>query len=97
MIVALAVFAVYGYRLARNNWAHTFNTPPISYGWVTLSLPVCSVMMILTSVTKILKLVKNFNDDAYNVRKDNPPCGDALEEPAAVADAMTTEQPQAQA
>ena len=28
--------------------------------------------MIITCLTKIYKVVTHFNDDAYNVRKDNP-------------------------
>ncbi len=98
MMGALVLFAIYGYRLAVNNWNRTFNTLPISYGWVTLSLPVCSVMMILTASIKFFKVLTHFNDDAYNVRKDNPPYGVAQQPPAIPADALeTTEHPQAQA
>ena len=75
MIGALGVFANYGYHLALNNWTRTYNTLPISYGWVTLSLPVCSALMAFTCITKIFKVVKHFGDDAYNVRKDNPQYG----------------------
>jgi TRAP-type C4-dicarboxylate transport system permease small subunit len=72
MIGALALFAVKGYGLALGNWRRQFNTLPISYGWVSLSLPVCSVLMIFTALTKCVKIILHFADDSYNVRKDNP-------------------------
>ena len=75
MIAALALFARYGYRLAATNWIRTYNTLPISYGWVSLSLPVCSVMMIFTCITKLYKVIRNFHDDGYQVKKDNPAYG----------------------
>lgn len=91
MIGALALFAKYGYQLAVNNWARVYNTLPISYGWVSLSLPVCSVLMILTCLIKIFKLVQNFSDDSYHVKKDNLPYGvepSQSEEEAMVPDAL---------
>ena len=72
MIASLIVFAKYGFALAASNWKRFYNSLPISYGYVTLSLPVCSCLMILTCVIKIFKIMANFNDDSYNVRKDNP-------------------------
>lgn len=72
MIVSLAVFAKYGFQLAKGNWKRFYNSLPISYGYVTLSLPVCSLLMILTCVVKIGKVLTHFKDDSYNVRKDNP-------------------------
>lgn len=72
MIGALIVFAKHGFALAASNWKRFYNSLPISYGYVTLSLPICSLLMILTCTIKIFKIVTNFSDDSYNVRKDNP-------------------------
>jgi TRAP-type C4-dicarboxylate transport system permease small subunit len=72
MIFILALFVRGGFLLATRNWARSFNSLPISYGYVTLSLPVCSILMILTSVIKLIKVATHIKDDSYNVRKDNP-------------------------
>lgn len=72
MIGAFVIFTKGGYELAMLNWARTYNSLPISYGWATLSLPAGCVLMTITSAIKIIKILKNFNDDEYNVRKDNP-------------------------
>ena len=71
MIVAMALFIRYGVALASRNWLRFLNTLPISYGWVTLSFPVGCGMMIFTSIVKIAKILSHYNDDSYNVRKDN--------------------------
>jgi TRAP-type C4-dicarboxylate transport system permease small subunit len=72
MIFLMVLFVRGGFRLATRNWARSFNSLPISYGYVTLSLPVCSCLMILTSVIKLVKVATHIKDDRYNVRKDNP-------------------------
>ncbi len=71
MIGALALFAVNGFSLAGNNWSRIYNSLPISYGWITLSLPVCSVLMIITCLVKMVKLLRHFGNDGYRVRKDS--------------------------
>jgi TRAP-type C4-dicarboxylate transport system permease small subunit len=72
VIGALVMFAVKGFELAKGNWRRQFNSLPISYGWVSLSLPVCSLLMILTASIKAFKVLTHFNNDSYDVRKDNP-------------------------
>lgn len=72
MIGALVLFVQQGFVLAQSNWKRFYNSLPISYGWVTLSLPVCSCLMILTCCVKVGKIIMNFKDDSYNVKKDNP-------------------------
>ncbi len=72
MIFAFYIFATSGYTLAMDNWKRDYNTLPISYGWATISLPVGCVLMTITSAIKIAKVAMHFNDDSYNVRKDNP-------------------------
>lgn len=68
MITILCLLVVHGFPLAKMNWARAFNTLSISYGWVTLSLPVCSILMIITSMIKIVAVLRNFNNDAYTFK-----------------------------
>ncbi len=70
--VILAVLVNGGLTVIAKNPSRPFNTLPVPYSWVTMSLPACSVLMIFTCAVKIGKLLKRFRDDAYNVRKDNP-------------------------
>lgn len=70
MIGAFLLFAKSGFELAQANWKRGYNSLPISYGWATLSLPVSCVLMTITSCVKIGKIVINFQDDSYNVKKD---------------------------
>lgn len=65
MIAILSFFIVKGVKLANMNWARAFNTlSGVSYGWVTLSLPVCSAQMVLTCVLKLIAAFRNFGDDS---------------------------------
>ena len=72
IIGALLVFIPKGFQLASRNWARVINSLPLSYGFVTVSFPVASIMMIFTSILKIKNLAVNFKNDAYDVKKDNP-------------------------
>ena len=72
MIAAMLFFIRFGFQLAFRNWARFLNTLPISYGYVTISFPVACILMIFTSFLKIIKVVTNFKNDSYNVKKDNP-------------------------
>ncbi len=72
MIAAMFMFIQYGFALARSNWKRNFNSLPISYGWVTISLPVSCCLMIFTAILKIIKVVSRFDDDSYNIKNDNP-------------------------
>ena len=72
MIAAMMLIIRYGFQLAARNWPRFLNTLPISYGYVTISLPVSCILMIFTSTIKIKKVITNFKDDSYNVKKDNP-------------------------
>jgi TRAP-type C4-dicarboxylate transport system permease small subunit len=69
MIGAMLLFMRSGFVLANKNWKRTFNSLPISYGYVTLSFPVGCCLMIFTSILKIIKVVTHFKDDGYNVKK----------------------------
>jgi TRAP-type C4-dicarboxylate transport system permease small subunit len=72
IIGAMILFMRSGFILANRNWKRAFNSLPISYGYVTLSFPVCCCLMIFTSILKIFKVVSHFKDDSYNIRQDNP-------------------------
>lgn len=70
MICTLIMFIKFGYELAMSNWSRTYNTLKISYGWATLSLPVCSIFMIITALAKIYKTILHFNDSSFSLKKD---------------------------
>mgnify|MGYP002627209631 CR=1 FL=1 len=72
MLAVLGLFVVKGYQLARMNWLRFFNTLPISYGWATLSLPVCSVLMIITVLIKLTVTVMHFKDDSFSISMHDP-------------------------
>jgi TRAP-type C4-dicarboxylate transport system permease small subunit len=72
MITAMILFIRAGFTLANRNWKRSFNSLPVSYGWVTVSFPVGCCLMIFTSVLKSFKVITHFKDDSYNVKHDNP-------------------------
>ncbi|MDF1616858.1 TRAP transporter small permease [Petrocella sp. FN5] len=55
IIVVLFIFIVYGFNLSISSWQRSFQTLPISYSFVTLSLPVGSIFMLMSSFTNIYK------------------------------------------
>lgn len=81
MIATISLLIVKGVELAQMNWARFFNTLPISYGWATLSLPVCGAQMLLTIVIKMVVLVRRFTDDEFSIRDHNPDADIAAEDP----------------
>ena len=72
MIAAMVMIIPYGFQLASRNWNRVMNSLPLSYGYVTISLPISCFLMIFTSLLKMIKIITNFKDDSYNVKKDNP-------------------------
>ena len=72
MILAMIVFIRFGFQLASRNWSRFLNSLPISYGYVTISLPVSFILMIFTSLVKIKRIITNFNNDNFTLKKDNP-------------------------
>lgn len=76
IIALLSAFVFYGTSLSIDSIDRSFQTLSwLSYSIVTASLPISSALMILTAVLKILKIIKNFNDDSYEVLRDNPESG----------------------
>ena len=73
MIVMLVVLIKGGIKIVKLNGSRPFNTLEsfgIRYGAVTMAIPVCCSMMILTCVTKIYKLITHINDDEFTLKKD---------------------------
>jgi TRAP-type C4-dicarboxylate transport system permease small subunit len=72
IITLLLSFVYYGTRLSIESADRSFQTlSKFSYSIVTVSLPVSSVLMILTASLKIARIIKNFKDDSYEVLRDN--------------------------
>ncbi len=73
IIAILSVLIVYGFKLGIENMERNFQSLYfLSYSWVTFSLPVCGVLLIITSLTKVAKLIRNFGNDNYEVKGDHP-------------------------
>ena len=73
MIVMLAILIKGGLKIVKLNGSRPFNTLEsfgIRYGAVTIAIPVCCSMMILTCITKIAKLILHINDDEFTLKKD---------------------------
>jgi TRAP-type C4-dicarboxylate transport system permease small subunit len=61
MLTALIVFIRYGIQLARSNWKRAMQVVRMSYSFVTLSLPVASVSMAVSTIIKIVERIRDFN------------------------------------
>lgn len=73
VIIAIALFAFvhYGIKLSITSWERYFQTIPVSYSFITMSLPVGALCMLLTTVIKLFKVTSNFNNDAYSLVKES--------------------------
>ncbi|MDR1363797.1 MAG: TRAP transporter small permease subunit [Spirochaetaceae bacterium] len=64
VLIALIVIAVFGLKLAWDERLRTYQSIPIPYSLVTLSIVVASLSMALsTAAIKIRKAILNFNKD----------------------------------
>ena len=70
--VVLVMLVIWGFDLAKMNWLRFMNTLTISYGWATLSLPIGSIMMLITITIKNVVILKHFKDDSYTIKNHNP-------------------------
>ena len=73
MVAMLVVLIKGGIKIVKLNGSRPFNTLEsfgIRYGAVTISIPVCCSMMILTCITKLFKLITHINDDEFTLKKD---------------------------
>ncbi|MDR0452751.1 MAG: TRAP transporter small permease subunit [Treponema sp.] len=60
---ALVLVAVFGIRLALIERVRTYQSVPIPYSLMTLSLVVAAISMVLSTILKIKRCIVNFNRD----------------------------------
>jgi TRAP-type C4-dicarboxylate transport system permease small subunit len=58
---ALALIAVFGVRLSLVERVRTYQSIPIPYSYMTISLVVAALSMILSTILKIRRCITNFN------------------------------------
>ena len=61
IMIALIIFIMYGTRLSIDSYLRTFQTLKMSYSWVTIALPVMSVLMLISVALDIFEQVRHFN------------------------------------
>jgi TRAP-type C4-dicarboxylate transport system permease small subunit len=72
IIALLSSFVYFGVGLSISSYDRSFQTLSfLSYSLVTASLPVASVLMILTASVKIGRIVRNFTNDEYDIYRDS--------------------------
>lgn len=65
-LLFLLFVVYYGVNLFMTNYQRSFNTLPISYSYVTASAPVGSILMIFTTIGRIIEYVRNFKSGDYS-------------------------------
>lgn len=58
IIAVLSIFVVKGFALSVDSWGRTFQSLKLSYSFLTLSLPMGSLLMIISSIELIIKNIK---------------------------------------
>ena len=58
IIAFLCVLVFYGIRMVRQGWNRQIAALGISYGWVTLAVPVGSFLMIISTAISLVKRIK---------------------------------------
>ncbi len=61
IMIALVIFIMHGTRLSIDSYLRTFQTLKMSYSWVTIALPVMSVLMLVSVALDIVEQVKHFD------------------------------------
>ena len=72
MLAVLVMFVIKGFELAIMNWKRFMNSLKLSYGWATLSLPIGSILLIITILVKVGVTIKNFNNDDFTIKMHHP-------------------------
>jgi TRAP-type C4-dicarboxylate transport system permease small subunit len=62
IFVALALIAVFGLKLAYDERVRTYQSIPIPYSLVTLSIVVAAFSMLVSTIGKIRRAIVNFNE-----------------------------------
>lgn len=58
IIIFLGILVYYGYKMTVTGWKRQITALSISYGWVTMAVPVGSFFMILSTVIKLVERIK---------------------------------------
>ena len=69
ILIVLFIFIKYGIALSISSWKRSFQTLKLSYSYVTMALPVMSVLMLVSVGIDIGNLMKQFNDAAPEKNK----------------------------
>lgn len=64
ILVALCIFIQYGTALSISSWKRSFQTLKLSYSYVTMALPIMSVLMSVSVILDIIDKIKHFNSPA---------------------------------
>ena len=69
IIAFLCVLVFYGIRMVRQGWSRQIAALGISYGWVTLAVPVGSFLMIISTAISLVKRIKTPAGQAVGAEK----------------------------
>lgn len=58
--IALLIFIYYGTNLSIESWKRSFQTLKLSYSYVTMALPVMSVLMSISVIVDIVGRIRSF-------------------------------------
>lgn len=62
IIALLSVLVIYGYQMTIEGWDREITTLGISYSWVTMSAPVGSFFMIISTAIRLVETIKKSVD-----------------------------------
>jgi TRAP-type C4-dicarboxylate transport system permease small subunit len=71
ILCALVLIIIFGIRLALTERLRTYQSIPIPYSLVTLSIVAASVSMVVSTILKIRRCILNFNLDAGEAKNEN--------------------------
>lgn len=69
MLIILFIVIKFGFALSARNWTRAFQSLTISYSWVTLSLPISAICMVMSIIRNI------YNEIVVKNGKENLSCG----------------------
>ncbi|AEF82430.1 TRAP transporter small permease [Leadbettera azotonutricia] len=61
ILFALVVIIIFGIRLASSEWIRKYQSMPIPYSIVTLSMPFAASSMVISTILKIRRCIAGFN------------------------------------
>ena len=67
VLLFLGWMVYYGFNMTYSNTGRLISGSTLSYHYITLAIPVGAGLMIITTVSKLFKLVKNLNSPVSNV------------------------------